>query len=384
MAQQNVTLKCIPVINYNYFFNPNICHVCKCTVQRTLKTCILCDMIAYCSEEHRVLHRRQHETICHAIIKDNLIGTCGECKSINRCPEHSFTGSHECTMLRLCLQLDIFCAAGNASISTIPKEYLDFNSDFNDMQSFIERFCEMQNYNAVTVTSWMPLHYIISEKLSGPMTLCNVLVRERLLIEQPINHVFEIHIIAESTMDAFSLSAWEMVLHVLSPSTRLVIVTTGKKASQNWIEFQVCEQCKQSRKTLCYKSHPMLYDKHTSWYGKIRPMIILVFHDEYEDDLISVETLRSLQVMGCPIILTTKSNISMEFTTKIEQALSFDKPFPYRICKVNKFSSSRPQRDIRSGSVFFSNTHLFVYDDLNTLSNTAQVCSSVISNVEKY
>ncbi|XP_014473802.1 PREDICTED: uncharacterized protein LOC106743957 [Dinoponera quadriceps] len=440
MAHQYVTFKSTPLDNYNYFFNPNVCHVCKCTVESTLKTCILCDMISYCSEEHRILHRQQHEMICSAIIKVNqrkgiknigimsietwtkfqkeniqliqsilcrdlekyekqmflfakscymcrkqvnLIGTCGECKSINICPEHSSTGNHECSMLRLCLTLDICNATwNNVPISTIPKEYLDFNGALNDMQSFIRRFCAVQIYNEGTVISWEPLDYIISEKLSGPMTLCNVLVREGLLIVQPIIRFIEIHIIAENAMDVLSLSAWEIVLHVFPPNTKLVIVTIGKKAPYIWIEFQVCEQCKQLHKALRYESHTMSYTNYTSRYGKIRPIIILVFHDEYEDDLLSVENLRTLQLIGCPVILTTKSiNISFELTIRIKLILSFDTPLPYCIYKINKFSSRRPQRDIGSCSVFFSNTHLVVYDNLNTLSNAAQACSSVIRNV---
>ncbi|XP_014473804.1 PREDICTED: uncharacterized protein LOC106743959 [Dinoponera quadriceps] len=380
-------------------------------------------MISYCSEEHRILHRNQHEMICSAIIKVNqrkgiknigimtthiwskyqkenitsiqeilcrdlekyekqmflfakschmcrkqvnLVGTCAKCMSINSCPEHSSTDDHECSILRLCFQLDVCSSTSDIPISTIPKVCLDFNGDFTDMHSFIDRFCAVRNSNEVTVTSWLPLDYLISEKLSGPMTLCNVLVKEELLIVLPINHFIEIHIIAESTMDMLSLSAWEMVLHVFPPNTKLVIVTIGKKAPYIWFEFQVCEQCKQQHKTLRYKSHPMSYTRYTIWYGRIRPIIILVFHDEHEDDLLSVETLRTLQLIGCPIILTTKViNMALELAVKIKQALTFDKPLPFRICNINNFASRRPQRDFRSGSVFYSNRYLVIYDNLS-------------------
>ncbi|XP_032685290.1 uncharacterized protein LOC116850762 [Odontomachus brunneus] len=51
---------------YNQFFNPNVCHVCKCP-SRDLITCNFCKMISYCSEEHKDIHRNSHSEICIAM-----------------------------------------------------------------------------------------------------------------------------------------------------------------------------------------------------------------------------------------------------------------------------------------------------------------------------
>ncbi|XP_032687476.1 uncharacterized protein LOC116851793 [Odontomachus brunneus] len=53
---------------YNQFFNPNVCHVCKYP-SGNLITCNLCNMIFYCSEEHKELHRNSHSEICIAVTR---------------------------------------------------------------------------------------------------------------------------------------------------------------------------------------------------------------------------------------------------------------------------------------------------------------------------
>ncbi|XP_032685293.1 uncharacterized protein LOC116850763 [Odontomachus brunneus] len=71
MNNGKVRTFCGPYIEdkYNQFFNPNICHVCKCP-SRDLITCNLCKMISYCSEEHKEIHRNSHSEICIAMAKE--------------------------------------------------------------------------------------------------------------------------------------------------------------------------------------------------------------------------------------------------------------------------------------------------------------------------
>ncbi|XP_032670964.1 uncharacterized protein LOC116844017 isoform X1 [Odontomachus brunneus] len=51
-------------INYNNFFYPNICHVCKSKNYGILIECDKCYMISYCSEKHKQKHFKQHEQFC--------------------------------------------------------------------------------------------------------------------------------------------------------------------------------------------------------------------------------------------------------------------------------------------------------------------------------
>ncbi|XP_032668717.1 uncharacterized protein LOC116842933 [Odontomachus brunneus] len=53
--------------NYNQFFNPNICHVCKQPNQGELIPCGSCDMVFYCSTEHQIMHQSSHMEVCSVI-----------------------------------------------------------------------------------------------------------------------------------------------------------------------------------------------------------------------------------------------------------------------------------------------------------------------------
>ncbi|XP_032668718.1 uncharacterized protein LOC116842935 [Odontomachus brunneus] len=53
--------------NYNQFFNPNICHVCKRPNKSELIPCGSCDMVFYCSTEHQIMHQSSHMEVCAVI-----------------------------------------------------------------------------------------------------------------------------------------------------------------------------------------------------------------------------------------------------------------------------------------------------------------------------
>lgn len=60
---------------YNRFFNPNICHVCKSRDNGDLISCESCDLISYCNEEHRKQdYEKSHGKFCK-IFKSILITT---------------------------------------------------------------------------------------------------------------------------------------------------------------------------------------------------------------------------------------------------------------------------------------------------------------------
>ncbi|XP_032670978.1 uncharacterized protein LOC116844022 [Odontomachus brunneus] len=56
-------------INYNNFFHPNICHICKSNNYGNLIKCNKCYMISYCSEKHKQKDLEQHEQFCAYIME---------------------------------------------------------------------------------------------------------------------------------------------------------------------------------------------------------------------------------------------------------------------------------------------------------------------------
>ncbi|XP_032677196.1 uncharacterized protein LOC116846901 [Odontomachus brunneus] len=70
MAEEEHDLR-PPLLHYNNFFHPNLCHVCKSTEQNKLRPCMKCKMIFYCSENHRLFDQVEHKDICQAI--ENVI-----------------------------------------------------------------------------------------------------------------------------------------------------------------------------------------------------------------------------------------------------------------------------------------------------------------------
>lgn len=55
--------------NYNLFFNPNICHVCKTPNKDNLIPCDQCYMIFYCCQKHKNMHFELHLPVCTSIAK---------------------------------------------------------------------------------------------------------------------------------------------------------------------------------------------------------------------------------------------------------------------------------------------------------------------------
>lgn len=55
--------------DYNKFFNPNICHVCKSPNNGCLIPCDVCCMIFYCCIQHKEMHLESHLPICTSMTK---------------------------------------------------------------------------------------------------------------------------------------------------------------------------------------------------------------------------------------------------------------------------------------------------------------------------
>ncbi|XP_019699289.1 uncharacterized protein LOC105188291 [Harpegnathos saltator] len=282
--------------NYNKFFHPNVCHVCKTTERLT--ECLLCRMISYCSEEHRIMHRPQHIDICEAVIllnmywrayisrsktleewilfkktyllrikdelqrdlmpyeeqmflfakscyichkQDILIVGCKICVSVNVCLDHFFYDFvHCCRFLRFCLDMDIYNSY--TKYESIPENLLNINIEYiHDMQSFIESASQ----SSETVHTWSYSDYIHSDEFSKPLTLFHTLRQANLLHLLSSCSCFVIHIIIGSGIEEHSLLAWESILHQLGPNTTLHIEVVDPYLRRKTVPYnpQICNHC---------------------------------------------------------------------------------------------------------------------------------------------
>ncbi|XP_032677174.1 uncharacterized protein LOC116846890 [Odontomachus brunneus] len=319
--------------NYNNFFHPNLCHVCKSKDQ--LKLCF-CYMISYCCETHRVQHESQHKEICKIII------------------------SHTCIILGHSLNLEFYdMRYRKEDRSTIPEDFLYINKqNVHDMPSFIQEYILHHRCS----NSWVMCDYIYTDVFSSPLTLLFGIQDTELSYILPLRGFFIIHIITGHVMDTFSLSAWEIVLHELCPNTKLQILMIGPELQENYYRVQLCDICIDNNKNFRYECHCMLYHNFTSTLH-MRPDVILGFDVELKKDKTSAQTIKAIQRQRCPLILTSITKCkAQENITEIQNILKL--PLTPTVIKKNAFASCRPHRNYEDYSVFFPNEYLIIYSDL--------------------
>ncbi|XP_032689867.1 uncharacterized protein LOC116853102 [Odontomachus brunneus] len=409
-------------INYNYYFHPNVCHVCKMTDQNQMRLCPQCHLISYCSEEHRLLHREEHEHICQGIVsintyrnmwdtrnmtsedwlqfrkvnlillkdmlrrellpyeqqmflfakscfncrrQDNLIVTCTSCLSINKCVDHRHTPhEHMCLKLQECFFYDFFSSLLDKQGKMIPRELLstDITSTTYDMRSLIH---DGLHINCdIHLCTYSFYDGICSDKLSGPLTLLHGMRDANLLNPTVLPKIdfYIVHIIAGSFSDLYSLSAWEVLLHEFNPGTTLLVAMIEPHLSEGSEFLPICQTCINQNKKLQYDYHPMLYYNY-AYKLHTQPDVIVIFNAEFRNDAISIQNIKALQREDCPILLTAKSgNKAYETVLKIQEVLHID--IVPVINEENKFVSHRSYRDYENDSVYFPNQHLVIYRDL--------------------
>ncbi|XP_032677169.1 uncharacterized protein LOC116846886 [Odontomachus brunneus] len=417
-------LKKYPV-NYNKFFHPNVCHVCKWSYGDELKLCADCHMISYCGEEHRVLHREQHENMCKAIREmcktknlwdsrgmtsdqwlifrkenvqviqlilhrklepyeeqmflfakscgicrqqDNLTSTCPNCFSVNTCVDHDLTDvKHDCHFLRTALWLDTHELEN--TLLKIPQSYMPncMNKSFlvGGMKLFID-FCRTRDQLKFT---WSANDYNYSDYLSKPLTVLNVISNEQLAFR--VNHIrsFVIHIIDGIFTDTCSLSAWEVFLHTLNEGTELLIIMIGTEFKN--IPWDVCDMCRAAGKKLNFEYRAILNEQHIQHLFYVESDLIVGFDADlrkFEASIIKA----LLFSQNCLLILTAKSKSNaQENIMKIKEVLGI-KPTYF---VENDFSSIRPYRDYENNT-FSSNKYLIVYNDTYVRNDSLQAGSS--------
>lgn len=400
------------VTNYNKFFHPNVCHICK--RRGSLIKCPICNMIFYCNEEHLKLHKDQHKDICRTITQlsqlrhinqinsrdltqeewarfkknnlkhvkqqlgrnlepyeeqiflfakscaichrlDDLDNACNLCASVNKCSDHNLIPyEHSCEQLDKCLDLNIFSAKKNKREESIPKQLLNVNLLLiEDMPSFLE-YCLKRDKN---VNTWSYDDLIYTDYFSRPLTLMFGL-RTANLLRILLANTIVVHIIIGSFTDINCLLAWEIILHQLLPYAKLKIIIIDSNMKEEHCMLNICEICKHSEKVLQYDCYPMTYDKFIHGPEYSTPHMVMGFDVESADNETVLSISGTLLLQNSPLILTFKSESkAQDITTKIHQ-VTFEKIFTYQ---RNKFASYKPYTDYENDSVFYPNQHFVMY-----------------------
>ncbi|XP_032677180.1 uncharacterized protein LOC116846894 [Odontomachus brunneus] len=408
-----------PGYDYNKFFHPNVCHVCKQRIIN-LTSCWGCTMISYCSEEHRMEHLPQHEEMCRAIrrmsmirncwdtrgmTKDewvihkkqnmqtvlpilrrklkpyeeqmflyakscgvchqqhNLEITCLECFSVNQCSDHTLIEiEHDCLQLKISLFLDIDDSLQKPSIKIsqcfLPKDIYDVNENYS-MELLVERYRKQntKEYN------WEIDDFIYSDSISNPLTLCYAILYLNLFKLIKENEAIVIHIIAGSLTDIQSLSAWEIILHILVSGAKLTIIMVESELNNADIgAWNTCKVCQALNKTLHFEIHSILYEHYIKCSFYMSPNVVIGFNAELRK--LGASTIRILQRQNVPLLLTAISaSKALDCNDKLNEVLG---KCPYPRFIENTFRSCRPYRDPEN-DIFFPNTYLIFYDNLNFL-----------------
>lgn len=411
-------------VDYNQFFHPNVCHICK-SRDMNLISCDRCDMISYCSEYHKKLHRPEHEDICSFImrfinedpnwythriyfedwfkVQENLVliaqmalgrklktyevqmimsakscfichrrhnlFTCEKCISVNYCADHIseiFLHKATCNDLALCLDLDILflqeISRGAAHVKF--NNFPDNKRAFNDMISFCKQYYEYLNETGIGDFNV----YTFTDYISGPLSLCYGLQSTNLLLLKNITHNFIVHIIAPDYVDKCNFPAWELFLHLLNSKCNLIIVMIGVKLQHENNEYNVCSHCKAANKKIIIESFTTLYRNYVNHTYYKRPNVIAIFQAEHSYGESWLDSIRAIQAQKCPLFITTISQFKAHYDIiKVKQALNASvQPI---LCTENYFSSCRPYRNFEDGYVFFRNSYLVVYKDLGDSSD---------------
>ncbi|XP_032668999.1 uncharacterized protein LOC116843075 [Odontomachus brunneus] len=416
----NRNLRLQASVDYNQFFHPNICHVCKSTDQVNLTPCS-CYMISYCSEEHRLAHLSSHFDICklisciisqysywnashltdewmkiqhdfilkiQAVLTRKLepyekqmfmfanscfichrrdVFTCGICFSFSYCAEHATIHEHQgynCYQMALSVNMDIIFLDQTAYKSLHAKFYtfLDNNS-LTDMYSFCNRYYRKWNRDQTQGFNF----YAFTDYVSDPLTLYDGLRSARLFHSLQLMRTFIIHIIAANYVDRRNFPAWELFLHLLYRKTELVIIMIGPELEFEIDEYKLCSRCQALKKRLILRSFPLLYHNYVFSSSYRRPNVIIGFQAELYRVVTWSESIKAMQMQNCPLLLTGVSTYKLQMDINAIQH-NLDRSVKPILQIKNGFASNRPYRDFNE-SILFRNMHLTIYKNLNVGSN---------------
>ncbi|EFN78534.1 hypothetical protein EAI_02354 [Harpegnathos saltator] len=384
---------------YNQFFNPNICHVCKSVIDHgKLLQCEECHIISYCDENHKNIHHTQHNSICKLIkelvvklvnekkisksyaflgdwirdkkmfkteikrkisrklmpyenqmfmsIKSCLIchgrvglSACENCYSVNYCTRHSlaFKDTHDkfiCKKFTLSLNVNI------AALTDRPTELIrDFIAFLDKKPRLLDTFRLIMTFlwSSRTQLNWSIADYVLSDYLSGPLTIYYGITRTDSphIIDKQSN--FNIHIICTNSINNNSLAAWEVLLHLFHDVDTLVITIIGQGIIPNEYKYEICELCKRFQLSLNLKP---------TWF----------------------QTVKAIETQYCPLFLTSPNLFKGQDTIR-KIRIILNKNINPDLELKNEFHSHAPSKDYETDYINYSNKYLIIYKDLSKVNN---------------
>ncbi|XP_032677124.1 uncharacterized protein LOC116846862 [Odontomachus brunneus] len=409
--------------NSDYYFHPNVCHVCKMTMRNLLECS--CGMISYCSMSHMIWHLIEHKWICNAIVtlsqkrnlrntrsltlsewvsfkKENLqalksitirdailyekqmfmraksclychtqerLTPCKHCNSVYSCPEHSLA-IHDCAQLKLSMSLDQHYLLYINRESRFPTEHLNFDkAAVHDMNKFITSCLRQDGVKCLREF----YNYIHSDIFSGPLTLIYAMLQAQLVFNVETKERVVVHILSKSNIPAYNFSAWEIVSHELIPdSAALHVITIGPNVlMKDKYAYETCTTCKNKKKLLISSDCRVLYHNYMKDPLYIKPNIIIIFNMQLRNEDASTEIIKTCQSEGCPVILTATSKIEANNNVTFIQEVLGPHVNPI-VNEKNKFASLRPHRNDENNLVVYHNQYLTVYRDLKDSSDSTK------------
>lgn len=414
---------------YNQFFNPNICHVCKSEDINNLTLCDRCYMISYCSERHKTIHQTQHKEICELIVRfatekpwivntygpvnlyrwgkakkkfmkligQNLfrqlepyeeqmfmsikccftcyklygISVCKKCYSVNYCNEHAqnFRKNHgQFTCTQLTLSLNISIATMTDLPARLTHNFFKFvdnevsNLYPDDTLLLIMNFLRTKKEERAIV-KWTAADYVLSDYISEPLTLFYGVKSAELLHPLHAIDVFIVHIIVTNSLDKNYLPAWKLFLHGFPKIQKLVIIMIGLKLKPEYSYDELCEFSNSGTKILSFIFIPNLYHVYAASSKYMRPNVIVGYQIGFDQEKTWPKCIKAVQAQACPLFLTCSDGFLVhKCVREIQKILNTDTP---HLELKNLFKSLAPHRDLWADDVYYRNTHIIIYKNLN-------------------
>lgn len=413
-------------MQYNKFFNPNLCHVCKRSFAGILILCEYCCMISYCSKYHQISHLAEHLEICKSIrkflttaptndtrcyrprewmeLKQSLVDSvmldlnrelqpyesqmlmyrrsclvchrqadlqvCENCRCADFCCKHAaeFQRRHFCNCMELLLMVNLDIAIIKDPAVMPQLQFTDIPNDrmpYCDMYSFVSKYVQSARSTKGTGNTWNITDFIYTDYVSGPLTLYHGMQDANLLHKLKV--IFTVQIIAASEVDIKGMAAWELFLHLAPNVEVLKIILIGPEIPMlHCGVIDICTSCQLRERKLRYECYPMLYPDYVISQFYNVPDIIVGFQVELPFSKTWPVTIRQLFVQTCPIFLTATSLTNAQNDMdEIQEALNTIAA-PDFICE-NQFAACRPYKELRYDCVCYRNKFLTVYSNIAPL-----------------
>ncbi|XP_025163848.1 uncharacterized protein LOC112590711 [Harpegnathos saltator] len=421
----HLSSKISPIIHpYRNFFNPNICHYCKDYPGEhgeENNICLSCNMIIYCSRDHELMNKENHQEICGILkmllhnhpefwethnfkqeewinsrknllnlVKRNLqrnmlpyeiqmimfakscfvcheqrnLQTCTRCYSLNYCSNHEELLIHHhitnCTKLMSCYEIDRYIYF----ISLFRCRYRF--SEINATHIAKRKFGNMQQFlDKHAHTNYQDLQQFYSDYLSGPLTLYYGIMDQNLYIE---NSHCVVHMIVANVLDAHYVLLWEIMLHLCSSTMRhLKVILIGSKIqTEGRRNVVVCSECNKRKSQFEFESYRMIFrDYVNSILLSHLPNVIIAFEADISKWDLQTDIILKLKRQTCPFIVTTASRSKCERNIRIlREVLRLQVDLTPT---ENKFSSLKAYRNFVDDDVLYRNKFLFVIRNLSDL-----------------